>query len=99
MSALGLVHWQPIRQRRARAARMADRSREEREPRDPWDGGPQWIRIALQVLIVLVALSVWTYSTVDTIRQHKEPNLTTFGLLGLAVLLVYGQQIRRWWRQ
>lgn len=78
-------------------ARTDDES--DREGHDPWEDGPKWLRLALQTLVVLVALSVWTWSTVDTIRSHKEPNPTMFALLGLAVLLVYGQQIRRWWRK
>lgn len=69
------------------------------QERDPWGDSPAWIRVALQVVVVLAALSVWTVSTLDAISQHKDPNLTTFGLLGLVVVLVYGQQIRKWWRQ
>ncbi len=75
-----------------------DDSERERS-RDAWEDGPKWLRLALQTLVVLVALSVWTYSTIDAISQHKEPNLTMFGLFGAAVLLVYGQQIRRWWKE
>ncbi len=76
-----------------------NRDDSERGAHGPFEDGPRWLRIALQVLVVLVALSVWTYSTVDAINQHHEPSLVMFGLLGLVVTLVYGQQIRRWWRQ
>ena len=79
---------------------MAARRDDEHEgSRDPWEDGPKWLRLTLQTLVVLVALSVWTYSTLDAIHAHKEPNLTTFGLFGASVLLVYGQQIARWWRK
>jgi len=80
------------------ATEELDREDDEKPGHGGLDDAPLWVRIGVQVLVILVALAVWTYSTVSRVRRGLEPDPVTFGILGLVVFLAYGRVVRAWWR-